>query len=75
MANDPITSGEDSNPPICCKEIPGSGADPFTCVANASDCPTDQCLDGPDEECQLGTMKDFCCYGKCFESEPSITTL
>ena len=72
VADNPVTCG--GTTPICCKEIPGSGALPFTCVANASDCPTDTCLDG-DEECQLGTMKDFCCDGKCFESEPSITTL
>ena len=38
MADDPVTCG--GTTPICCKEITGLGALPFTCVANALDCPT-----------------------------------
>ena len=55
----------------CCKEIPGSGARPFTCVDDAANCP--ECLEGTDE-CMMGAM-DRCCDGKCFESEPLIPTL
>ena len=57
---------------ICCKEIPGLGDRPFTCVDNVEDCPS-ECLEGTDE-CMMGAM-DRCCDGKCFESEPLIPTL
>ena len=66
---DPMCGG--SNPPICCKIIPGLGDRPFKCVDNVEDCP--ECLEGTDE-CMMGAM-DFCCDGKCFESEPSIEIL
>jgi len=67
---DPMCDGSE----ICCKEIPGLGATPFTCVDDPANCPSDECIDEPDVECSFGPM-DFCCDGKCFESEPLIPTL
>ena len=66
---DPMCGG---TTPICCKEIPGLGDRPFTCVDNVEDCL--KCIDEVDVECMMGAM-DFCCAGKCFESEPSIEIL
>ena len=69
VADNPVTCG--GTTPICCKEITGLGDRPFTCVDDPANCPS--CLGGTDE-CMMGAM-DRCCDGKCFESEPSITTL